>query len=128
MSRTSTHLDTIRCLFGTTPPPCPEYLTRSGFQALRANNGETTDAFRLHTASISDICKDGTVDLAKAIRVTLICALHPNSTLCVSNQIGLLTEQRRDDIDGGWVCLSLETLSSSNLYPPGHATDWQRKS
>ncbi|KAJ7215303.1 hypothetical protein B0H12DRAFT_1241992 [Mycena haematopus] len=30
---------------------CPEYLTRTGFDRLRANKGEATDAFRLHTRS-----------------------------------------------------------------------------
>ncbi|KAF7353837.1 S-adenosyl-L-methionine-dependent methyltransferase [Mycena venus] len=31
------------------PRCCPEYLTRSGFDRLKANNGEAMDAFRLHT-------------------------------------------------------------------------------
>ncbi|KAG1745018.1 uncharacterized protein EDB91DRAFT_1271475 [Suillus paluster] len=40
-----------------TPSSCPEYLTRSGFQALKANNGEATDAFRLHTDSIYNVLR-----------------------------------------------------------------------
>ncbi|KAG1786486.1 uncharacterized protein HD556DRAFT_1248265 [Suillus plorans] len=35
-----------------TPFSCPEYLTCSGFEALKANSGKATDAFRLHTDSI----------------------------------------------------------------------------
>ncbi|KAF8191623.1 hypothetical protein K438DRAFT_1721121 [Mycena galopus ATCC 62051] len=31
---------------------CPEYLTRSGLDRLRANKGEAMDAFRLHTKSM----------------------------------------------------------------------------
>jgi len=35
-----------------TPSSCPAYLTRAGFDALKANNAEAMDAFRLHTDSI----------------------------------------------------------------------------
>ncbi|KAJ6630276.1 hypothetical protein B0H10DRAFT_1983869 [Mycena sp. CBHHK59/15] len=31
---------------------CPAYLTRSGFNSLKANNGEAMDTFRLHTKSM----------------------------------------------------------------------------
>ncbi|KAG2364762.1 hypothetical protein BDR07DRAFT_1607868 [Suillus spraguei] len=40
-----------------TPSSCPEYLTRSGFEALRANNAEATEAFRLHTDSIYNVLR-----------------------------------------------------------------------
>lgn len=40
-----------------TSSSCPEYLTRSGFQALKANNGKATDAFRLHTDSIYNVLR-----------------------------------------------------------------------
>jgi betaine lipid synthase len=35
-----------------TPESCPVYLTRAGFDALKAQNGQVLDAFRLHTDSI----------------------------------------------------------------------------
>ncbi|KAF9233272.1 hypothetical protein BU15DRAFT_90430 [Melanogaster broomeanus] len=38
-----------------TPSSCPAYLTRSGFETLKANNGKATDAFRLHTDSIVNV-------------------------------------------------------------------------
>ncbi|KAG2064754.1 hypothetical protein BDR04DRAFT_1234922 [Suillus decipiens] len=40
-----------------TPSSCPEYLTRSGFEALKANNAEATEAFRLHTDSIYNVLR-----------------------------------------------------------------------
>ncbi|KAJ7497210.1 hypothetical protein FB451DRAFT_1458187 [Mycena latifolia] len=36
---------------------CPEYLTRSGFDTLKANNGQALDAFRLHTDSIVNVLR-----------------------------------------------------------------------
>ena len=40
------------CLTGHyTPTSCPSYLTRVGFDRLRADNAKATDAFRLHTDS-----------------------------------------------------------------------------
>ncbi|KAH8096692.1 S-adenosyl-L-methionine-dependent methyltransferase [Cristinia sonorae] len=36
---------------------CPAYLTRQGFDALRANNCEAMDAFRLHTDSIINVLR-----------------------------------------------------------------------
>ncbi|KAJ6499386.1 hypothetical protein C8R45DRAFT_114363 [Mycena sanguinolenta] len=40
-----------------TPESCPEYLTRAGFEALKANNGQVLDAFRLHTDSIVNVLR-----------------------------------------------------------------------
>jgi betaine lipid synthase len=43
----------IKALLGHyTRESCPQYLTRFGFDALKANNGQVLDAFRLHTDSI----------------------------------------------------------------------------
>lgn len=43
----------LLCLLGHyTPESCPEYLTRKGFETLRADDGKVLDAFRLHTDSI----------------------------------------------------------------------------
>ncbi|KAJ6586838.1 hypothetical protein DFH09DRAFT_1245371 [Mycena vulgaris] len=36
---------------------CPEYLTRSGFDKLNANNGQVLDTFRLHTDSIVNVLR-----------------------------------------------------------------------
>ncbi|ORY85942.1 hypothetical protein BCR35DRAFT_302535 [Leucosporidium creatinivorum] len=36
---------------------CPEYLTREGFEFLKANNGAKLDCFRLHTDSIINVMK-----------------------------------------------------------------------
>ncbi|KAJ7925215.1 hypothetical protein B0H13DRAFT_2229697 [Mycena leptocephala] len=36
---------------------CPQYLTRFGFDALKANNGQVLDAFRLHTDSIVNVLR-----------------------------------------------------------------------
>lgn len=42
-----------QCLTGHyTSTSCPSYLTRAGFDKLRADNAKATDAFRLHTDSI----------------------------------------------------------------------------
>ncbi|KAJ7733754.1 hypothetical protein DFH07DRAFT_132329 [Mycena maculata] len=38
-----------------TPESCPQYLTRAGFDKLKANNGQALDAFRLHTDSIVNV-------------------------------------------------------------------------
>ncbi|KAF8210145.1 hypothetical protein K438DRAFT_1903773 [Mycena galopus ATCC 62051] len=40
-----------------TPESCPEYLTRAGFEALKANDGQVLDAFRLHTDSIVNVLR-----------------------------------------------------------------------
>ncbi|KAJ7783043.1 hypothetical protein B0H16DRAFT_1658444 [Mycena metata] len=40
-----------------TPESCPQYLTRPGFEALKANNGQVLDAFRLHTDSIVNVLR-----------------------------------------------------------------------
>jgi betaine lipid synthase len=40
-----------------TPSSCPSYLTRAGFDALKANNAEAMDAFRLHTDSIVGVLR-----------------------------------------------------------------------
>ncbi|THU83335.1 hypothetical protein K435DRAFT_689729, partial [Dendrothele bispora CBS 962.96] len=37
------------------PSCCPEYLTLSGFNALKANNGQLLDSFRIHTDSIYNV-------------------------------------------------------------------------
>ncbi|KAE9411149.1 S-adenosyl-L-methionine-dependent methyltransferase [Gymnopus androsaceus JB14] len=46
----------LLCLLGHyTHASCPAYLTRPGFEALKANKGKTLDAFRLHTDSIYNV-------------------------------------------------------------------------
>ncbi|KAJ6609830.1 hypothetical protein B0H10DRAFT_450307 [Mycena sp. CBHHK59/15] len=40
-----------------TPESCPAYLTRSGFNALKANNGQVMNAFRLHTDSTVNVLR-----------------------------------------------------------------------
>lgn len=46
----------FKCLLGHyTPDSCPDYLTKRGFEALKANDGELLDAFRLHTDSIVNV-------------------------------------------------------------------------
>lgn len=40
-----------------TPTSCPAYLTRTGFETLKANDGKATDAFRLHTESIFNVLR-----------------------------------------------------------------------
>ncbi|KAH7928898.1 hypothetical protein BV22DRAFT_1003840 [Leucogyrophana mollusca] len=51
-----------------TPSSCPAYLTRPGFEALRANNGEAMDAFRLHTDSIINVLRGlATWSLTRAV-------------------------------------------------------------
>ncbi|KAJ7594816.1 hypothetical protein C8J56DRAFT_927718 [Mycena floridula] len=40
------------------PASCPGYLTRQGFEALKANNGKALDAFRLHTDSIVNVLRN----------------------------------------------------------------------
>ncbi|KAJ7703287.1 S-adenosyl-L-methionine-dependent methyltransferase [Mycena rosella] len=40
-----------------TPSSCPQYLTRSGFETLKANNGKVLNAFRLHTDSIVHVLR-----------------------------------------------------------------------
>ncbi|KAF9220624.1 hypothetical protein BS17DRAFT_759265 [Gyrodon lividus] len=51
-----------------TPSSCPEYLTRSGFEALKADNGRATDAFRLHTDSIVNVLRGlSTWSLTRAV-------------------------------------------------------------
>ncbi|KAJ7188360.1 hypothetical protein C8R46DRAFT_1157429 [Mycena filopes] len=40
-----------------TPESCPRYLTRTGFDALKADNGRVLDAFRLHTDSIVNVLR-----------------------------------------------------------------------
>ncbi|KDQ55857.1 hypothetical protein JAAARDRAFT_195669 [Jaapia argillacea MUCL 33604] len=59
----------LLCLLGQyTPTCCPDYLTRRGFDALRANNGEALDAFRLHTDSIVNVLQGLTTwSLTRAI-------------------------------------------------------------
>ena len=43
----------FQTLFGHyTPTSCPAYLTRAGFDALKANDAKIMNAFRLHTDSI----------------------------------------------------------------------------
>lgn len=37
------------------PLSCPDYLTREGYEKLRAYSGEATNAFRLHTGSIMQL-------------------------------------------------------------------------
>ncbi|KAH7886768.1 hypothetical protein F5I97DRAFT_1927075 [Phlebopus sp. FC_14] len=51
-----------------TPSSCPAYLTRSGFDALRANNGKASEAFRLHTDSIVNVLRGlNTWSLTRAV-------------------------------------------------------------
>ncbi|KAF9071138.1 S-adenosyl-L-methionine-dependent methyltransferase [Rhodocollybia butyracea] len=46
----------LLCLLGYyTPASCPAYLTRPGFEALKANKGKSLEAFRLHTDSIYNV-------------------------------------------------------------------------
>ncbi|KAJ7647411.1 hypothetical protein FB45DRAFT_893372 [Roridomyces roridus] len=40
-----------------TPESCPQYLTRAGFDKLKADNGKVLDAFRLHTDSIVNVLR-----------------------------------------------------------------------
>ncbi|GLB37140.1 putative protein of unknown function (DUF3419) [Lyophyllum shimeji] len=40
-----------------TPASCPNYLTRQGFEVLKANSGAALDAFRLHTDSIVNVLR-----------------------------------------------------------------------
>ncbi|KAH7103697.1 hypothetical protein BKA62DRAFT_48646 [Auriculariales sp. MPI-PUGE-AT-0066] len=40
-----------------TPESCPEYLTRAGYEKLRANGAAALDAFRLHTDSIVNVLR-----------------------------------------------------------------------
>lgn len=40
-----------------TKESCPLYLTKDGFEMLKANNGEVMNAFRLHTESIINVMK-----------------------------------------------------------------------
>ncbi|KAJ7346599.1 hypothetical protein DFH08DRAFT_195002 [Mycena albidolilacea] len=50
--KTSNYFYILALLGHYTPESCPEYLTRAGFDALKAKNGLVLDAFRLHTDSI----------------------------------------------------------------------------
>ncbi|KAI0322655.1 hypothetical protein OF83DRAFT_1161041 [Amylostereum chailletii] len=44
----------LLCLLGKyTRESCPDYLTRRGFEALKADDGKMLDSFRLHTDSIN---------------------------------------------------------------------------
>ncbi|EPQ56989.1 hypothetical protein GLOTRDRAFT_127372 [Gloeophyllum trabeum ATCC 11539] len=46
----------LLCLLGHyTRDSCPAYLTRAGFEALKANGCEAMDAFRLHTDSLVNV-------------------------------------------------------------------------
>ncbi|KAG6334616.1 hypothetical protein ID866_4477 [Astraeus odoratus] len=57
---------TLRGYYTTTS--CPAYLTRSGFDTLKANGGKATDAFRLHTDSIINVLQGLTTwSLTRAI-------------------------------------------------------------
>ncbi|KAJ7287621.1 hypothetical protein C8J57DRAFT_1284445 [Mycena rebaudengoi] len=48
----------LLCLLGHyTPESCPAYLTRAGFDTLKANGGSVMDAFRLHTDSIVNVLR-----------------------------------------------------------------------
>ncbi|KAG9312680.1 hypothetical protein JVU11DRAFT_7097 [Chiua virens] len=59
----------LQCLTGHyTPTSCPAYLTRAGFDTLRANRGKATDAFRLHTDSIVNVLRGlSTGSLTRAV-------------------------------------------------------------
>ncbi|KAL0575596.1 hypothetical protein V5O48_006381 [Marasmius crinis-equi] len=55
--RTSNYFYLLALLGHYTPESCPSYLTRSGFAALKANEGEVLDTFRLHTDSIMNVLR-----------------------------------------------------------------------
>ncbi|KAJ8077140.1 hypothetical protein PM082_001568 [Marasmius tenuissimus] len=55
--RTSNYFYLLALLGHYTPESCPSYLTRSGFAALKANNAEVLDTFRLHTDSILNVLR-----------------------------------------------------------------------
>ncbi|KAG8215856.1 hypothetical protein J3R82DRAFT_7811 [Butyriboletus roseoflavus] len=57
------------CLTGHyTPTSCPSYLTRAGFDKLRADSAKATDAFRLHTDSIINVLRGlSTSSLTRAV-------------------------------------------------------------
>jgi len=40
-----------------TPSSCPAYLTRAGFESLKADDAKIMDAFRLHTNSIVEVLR-----------------------------------------------------------------------
>ncbi|KAF7359110.1 S-adenosyl-L-methionine-dependent methyltransferase [Mycena sanguinolenta] len=50
--KTESHFFHLALTGHYTPQCCPEYLTRAGFERLRTNKGEATDAIRLHTKSM----------------------------------------------------------------------------
>ncbi|KIK86599.1 hypothetical protein PAXRUDRAFT_831896 [Paxillus rubicundulus Ve08.2h10] len=63
-----------------TPSSCPAYLTRSGFEALKANNGKATDAFRLHTDSIFNVLQGlSTWSLTRAVIMDHLDWFSPGS-------------------------------------------------
>jgi len=46
----------LLCLLGRyTPDSCPDYLTRRGFETLKANNGELMNSLSLHTDTIVNV-------------------------------------------------------------------------
>ncbi|KAJ6457067.1 hypothetical protein C8R47DRAFT_995934, partial [Mycena vitilis] len=48
----------LLCLLGHyTHDSCPAYLTRSGFEKLKANSSKALDAFRLHTDSVLNVLR-----------------------------------------------------------------------
>jgi len=57
------------CLTGHyTPTSCPAYLTRAGFERLRADSAKATDAFRVHTDSIVNVLRGlSTGSLTRAV-------------------------------------------------------------
>ncbi|KAH8119073.1 hypothetical protein DFH11DRAFT_1780569, partial [Phellopilus nigrolimitatus] len=64
-----------------TQKSCPLYLTRDGFEILRANNGETMDAFRLHTDSIINVlCGLPSWSLTRAVIMDHMDWFSPTST------------------------------------------------
>ncbi|KAJ7684396.1 hypothetical protein DFH06DRAFT_1155529 [Mycena polygramma] len=50
--KTENYFYLMALLGNYTSQSCPEYLTRSGFERLKANNGEAMESFRLHTKSV----------------------------------------------------------------------------
>ncbi|KIK03500.1 hypothetical protein K443DRAFT_676678 [Laccaria amethystina LaAM-08-1] len=55
--KTGSYFYLLTLLGHYTPASCPRYLTPSGFDALKKNDGEALDAFRLHTDAIVNVLR-----------------------------------------------------------------------
>ncbi|KAF8325155.1 S-adenosyl-L-methionine-dependent methyltransferase [Cantharellus anzutake] len=65
----------LLCLMGCyTPQSCPDYLTRRGFDALRANDGELMNSISVHTDSIVNVL--GRLDANSVTRAIIMDHLY----------------------------------------------------